>query len=228
MMAEHIPLFLACTFAVLNWLAVSVWQKWKIIEYIAKPATMICLIAWFVIQTGLQSVTLWFGIGLILSLAGDILLLLFFEQLIGGLIAFLLAHIAYVIGFILAMGELSWMWSVIFIVILGISWVWLMRRIVGGVRAKGLNRLAIPVQVYGLVISVMLFFALLTLSMPGEWDAIPAVMVSLGALLFYVSDILLAWNKFIHLSKHGRLMNMAAYHLGQVALAVGVVLQFVG
>ena len=227
-MAEYIPLFLACVFAVLNWLAVSVWRKWKIIEIIAKPATMACLIIWFILQTGLQGVTLWFGIGLILSLAGDVLLLLFFDQLVGGLIAFLLAHIAYMIGFISVMGKPLFWWAALLLVMLGFTWVKLMQPIVVGVKAMRLKRLVIPVQVYATVISLMLFFAWLTVSMPARWATLPAVMVSVGALLFYISDILLAWNKFVRPTRHGRLMNMAAYHLGQMALALGVILQFAG
>jgi len=58
------------------------------------------------------------------------------------------------------------------------------------------------------------------------WRAGAAILVSLGALLFYASDILLAWNKFVSPIKHGRMFNIGAYHLGQIGLIAGVVMQF--
>jgi hypothetical protein len=52
------------------------------------------------------------------------------------------------------------------------------------------------------------------------------LLVSLGAFLFYISDIILAWNKFVAPIQHGRIYNIAAYHLGQILLIAGVVVQF--
>ncbi|MBM3150800.1 MAG: lysoplasmalogenase [Chloroflexi bacterium] len=224
-MLEYIPLALGAAFAVLNWLAVSVWRRWKALEMVAKPAAMLCLVIWLYLQTGFQGAALWFGLGLSLSLVGDVLLLLFIEKLAGGLLAFLLAHAAYIAGLTHGMTELPLLWAGMLIVALGTSAVRVMRLIVTGVRAQGLTRLALPVQVYGFVISLMLFSAFLTLGRP-EWQALPAGLVSLGAFLFYISDIILARNKFVHPHKYGRLANMATYHAGQFLLAAGAVLQF--
>ena len=58
------------------------------------------------------------------------------------------------------------------------------------------------------------------------WNASAALLVSLGAFLFYISDIILAWNKFVSPIQHGRIYNIAAYHLGQILLIAGVVAQF--
>ena len=71
----------------------------------------------------------------------------------------------------------------------------------------------------------MLLSALLTL-FSSWWNAYAAVLVSSGAILFYFSDTLLAWNKFVTPVKNGRLVNMILYHLGQFALVAGVMLQF--
>jgi uncharacterized membrane protein YhhN len=51
-------------------------------------------------------------------------------------------------------------------------------------------------------------------------------MVSIGAFLFWISDLMLAWNKFVSPLKVGRLAIVAAYHLGQISLIAGVIRQF--
>ena len=68
----------------------------------------------------------------------------------------------------------------------------------------------------------MLLSALLTLSRP-DWEMHAALTVSVGATLFMLSDAILAWNRFVRPIKNGRVMNMAAYHLGQIVLVIGVV-----
>ena len=60
-----------------------------------------------------------------------------------------------------------------------------------------------------------------------EWKILPSLLVVIGAFLFYISDVILAMNKFVAPIKNGRLMNMIAYHLGQIALIAGVVIQYV-
>jgi hypothetical protein len=59
-----------------------------------------------------------------------------------------------------------------------------------------------------------------------SWNASAAALVSLGAFFFYISDIILAWNKFVAPIQHGRIYNIGAYHLGQIALIAGVITQF--
>jgi uncharacterized membrane protein YhhN len=50
--------------------------------------------------------------------------------------------------------------------------------------------------------------------------------VAVGAFLFYISDIVLAWNKFLSPIRNGRMLNIGLYHAGQFLLIAGVVLQF--
>jgi hypothetical protein len=79
--------------------------------------------------------------------------------------------------------------------------------------------------VYGLVISLMLYAAMSTIS-DHDWEIGAAFLVSVGAFLFWLSDLLLAWNKFVSPYKFGRLPILAAYHLGQISLIAGVIRQF--
>jgi uncharacterized membrane protein YhhN len=93
------------------------------------------------------------------------------------------------------------------------------------VRQKGLPRLVRQVQIYGTVITLMLLSALLTFN-NANWDSSAAGLVAMGATLFFFSDVILAWNKFVNPIKNGRLANMILYHLGQAALVAGVIIQF--
>jgi uncharacterized membrane protein YhhN len=59
-----------------------------------------------------------------------------------------------------------------------------------------------------------------------NWRSSASALVVLGAVLFFFSDIILAWNKFVAPIKNGRLANMILYHLGQFALIAGILIQF--
>ncbi len=194
------------------------------IEFIAKPAVMICLFIWLLLETGLQGAALWFGLGVLFSLAGDTFLLWLDRMFIFGLVSFLFAHIFYIIGFKDELAAVS-MWSLLLAVILGVSAVRVMRRIITSIRAKGQTRMAAPVIVYATAISVMLYAAMLTLS-DVTWNASASLLVAAGAFFFFVSDIVLAWNKFVSPITKGRMLNIALYHVGQILLVSGVIAQF--
>jgi uncharacterized membrane protein YhhN len=63
--------------------------------------------------------------------------------------------------------------------------------------------------------------------MTGEyWQTVPALLVSAGALLFFISDALLAWNKFVIPLRQGRFISIIPYHLGQILLTIGAALHY--
>jgi len=219
----YIRLSLAFIFASLEWLAV--WKSWRRLEYFAKPAVMICLFLWLYASTGLQGNTLWFGLGILFSLAGDMLLMVPGERMfLFGLVAFFLTHVSYILGFREVLTNSS-AWSLILMIIIFVNSLRLIRRIVGTIRAKGQNALVTPVIVYGLVISLMLYTAMSTLHDPA-WKTNGAFFVSLGAFSFYISDLILAWNKFVSPIRNGPIFNITTYHLGQIGLIAGVISQF--
>ena len=219
----YIFLIAAFVFAALE--ALALWKNNPRLEYIAKPAVMIALFLWLWTSAGLNGALLWFGLGILLSLAGDVLLMISLDRFfLAGLIAFLFAHAAYVIGFNTPLPALS-TWGFILAFMIGISGVRVIRQIVAPLHSKGQAGLRIPILVYGLVISLMLLSAMLKLT-DISWQAGAALLVALGAFLFYLSDILLAWMKFVAPIQHGRIYNILAYHLGQIALIAGVVIQF--
>src|SRR4030095_12325698 len=139
-------LILALICAVLEIIAVS--KNLQRLEYFAKPAMMICLFLWLYSSTSLVGNVLWFGLGILFSLVGDVLLISFDRMFLLGLIAFLLAHISYVTGFREEIVTVT-AWSLILAVFIAINIGRLLRRIVGAMRAKGQNRSVIPVIAYG-------------------------------------------------------------------------------
>ena len=99
-----------------------------------------------------------------------------------------------------------------------------MRRIISAMRQKGQTQLIVSVILYSLIISVMLYAAMATL-LDLNWKTIASLLVAAGASLFYISDLVLAWNKFVTPIKNGRTFNITLYHLGQILLVSGVISQ---
>jgi uncharacterized membrane protein YhhN len=102
---------------------------------------------------------------------------------------------------------------------------WVYVRLAAGMRVSGSKRLRIPVLFYTVVITVMVFSALMTLFNDG-WNLFSSVLVSFGALLFLVSDVMNAWVRFVERIPNQRLWIMSTYHLAQLFIAVGAALHF--
>jgi uncharacterized membrane protein YhhN len=80
-----------------NWAAVA--RALEPLEYACKPGALAALIGVAIALDPTQGDTRqWFVVALMLSLAGDVLLMLPSDRFVAGLTSFLLAHIAYVIG----------------------------------------------------------------------------------------------------------------------------------
>ena len=90
-------LVVAAALAVGDWLAVA--RGNKRLEYVCKPGALAALIGVaLALDPAHGDVRAWFVLALALSLAGDIFLMLPSDRFVAGLAAFLLAHVAYVIG----------------------------------------------------------------------------------------------------------------------------------
>jgi uncharacterized membrane protein YhhN len=55
------------------------------------------------------------------------------------------------------------------------------------------------------------------------WSTGAAFFVSVGAFLLWISDLILAWNKFVNPFRNSNLGIMLTYHLGQILLIAGVI-----
>jgi uncharacterized membrane protein YhhN len=212
-------LLFAILFAILDWIAVAC--SWRKIEYFSKPGVMVIILAWLFLIGGTGQGIVWFWVGIFFSLAGDIFLMLPKEQFLAGLISFLIAHLAYILGFNQNIPPLNLATLVILIFIFILSSA-LYQRLSIALEDKGKQRLLIPVTIYLIVISSMLFSAFVTL-IRVEWQELPSILVAFGALLFFISDSILAWNKFIHPLPRGKLITRICYHAGQFLLILGAV-----
>ena len=217
----NILLIITFLVAIADWYAV--YRGWKKAEYVLKPITMVFLFGWLLSVVEMKGVVLWFGIGLALSMLGDIFLMLPKEQFIAGLVAFLLAHVAYIIGFNLTLPPTTAVGLGLAIIVAAIGRE-LYKHISAGLEKQGKVALQKPVLAYTTVIALMMVSALMTFFRP-DWTFGAALTVSIGAALFMLSDAILAWNKFVTPIKYGRVKNMAAYHLGQIILIIGVWMQ---
>jgi uncharacterized membrane protein YhhN len=196
--------------AVADWVAVQTGNK--SLEYVCKPLTIILLMAVAAtVDVDDGAVRGWFVAALALSMLGDVWLMLPRDLFVPGLVSFLLAHLAFIVGL--------WIDGVSFLGLsLGVTFAALAVLVVGGrvlraVRAGDDPAMAVPVAVYMAVISVMVASAVGT----EEPLAIG------GAALFFCSDALIAWERFVH--RHGwhRLAIIITYHLAQAGLTVSLI-----
>ena len=147
------------------------------------------------------------------------------DMFIFGLLAFLLGHVCYVVGLNNIAPYIN-IWGGFLIILIGIYLLWLFPKLASGLRVKGKLGLKVPVLIYSIVISLMVYSALMTLTRTG-WSMISAIFVSVGAVLFYASDSMLAWDRFIEPLPHARLRVMVTYHLGQIGIILGAMLHTV-
>jgi uncharacterized membrane protein YhhN len=204
-------LALALAVAVADWIAVH--AGIRSLEYVCKPLTMVVLIAVALeldVSSDLERGA--FIVALVFSLLGDVFLMIPDERwFVFGLGAFLAAHLAYVVGLWIA--GVSLVAFAAGLVIVAFAMVMLGQRIYRAVRHGDQPELALPVGMYIGVISLMVASAIGTRS----------PMAIAGASLFYASDALIAWNRFIHEYPWGRVAIMMTYHLGQIGLVLSLI-----
>lgn len=214
--------WLAVAFAVagLDWLSVA--RGWRRLGYLTKPGVM-AVLAVALVQAGAGG--LWL-VAVLASLVGDVLLMLPRERFLGGLVAFLVAHGAYVAAF-WSSGPPPWHVGLLGLALaVGLAGGRLYRSLAQGLAQRGQAGLRGPVAVYALALGLMLVAAGSTLWRP-NWPRGAAVAALVGATLFFASDALLAWDRFVQPVARGRLKVRVLYHLGQVLL-VGAALAFMG
>ena len=195
--------------AVIDWIAVR--YEHKPAEYIFKPLTLVALTATaLALDPQDPTVRTWFVVALVLSLAGDVFLMLPGDLFVPGLASFLLAHVAYVVGLIIA--GLDPAAVLVGLLVVGGAFALIGRPLIGGIRRTE-PAMAPPVLAYMGVISAMLVCAIGT----GHGVAIA------GGVLFYMSDALIGWGRFVKSYDWGRLAVMVTYHVGQILLVLSLV-----
>ncbi len=209
--------------AVMDWFAVA--GRRKRLEYLLKPTTMVLILMGaigFARSAGNWPFAGWFLAALALSLLGDIFLMLpGYRWFVPGLGAFLLAHLCYVAGFnIPHLPPASSGWLGIPIAVIA---VWALRRVLLGVRASGSRELEGPVLIYGVVLSLTLFSGWASW-WRADWTLPARLAASVGVTLFFSSDLMLAWDRFVQRSHALHVAVIVTYHLAQIFLAAVIAL----
>lgn len=215
-----IPSFVS---AIINWLAVLLEIRW--LEYIFKPLTLIFLILWFYRRLPPEKPALaWLIIaGLVFSLLGDIFLVLPGDWFLAGLVAFLIAHIAYTFGFNVGGVQVRPSSLLLALIILAMATpIYVQLR--NGLRASGSEGLLLPVTLYVIIISMMLWSAGGSF-FRDDWQRQAALLITIGAGFFFLSDAILAWNRFVESIPQGSLFVIVAYHIAQYLISFGVLVQ---
>lgn len=213
MTAPVIAALIAAGFvAVADWLAVA--KADRLFEGIAKPGVILCLfVAVLLAGPGTSPIRWLLIVALAASLAGDWLLLPP-GQFVAGLVAFLVAHLAYLALFLLGALEpgLAAGGGIAAVALLATAG----RPVLAGARRVGLGG---PVVLYLGAILAMAVVA----------TASGSVLAAAGAWLFVASDTLLGWDRFASAPAASpaavarrRVAVIVPYHVAQVLLTVAV------
>jgi uncharacterized membrane protein YhhN len=127
---------------------------------------------------------------------------------LAGLVAFLLAHVAYVAAFVRHGYERRWIWvAMVPVTAIAIGvFVWLEPY----TPADLLN----PVRAYVAVISLMVIFAIGTQGRGGS------ILIVAGAMLFFLSDLSVAALRLVQTQYPTYVIGLPLYYAGQVCLAL--------
>ena len=178
------------------------------VEEITKPLVTIATIGIAVSGGGRTAVIVCAVVALVLCLIGDIALLPRVDRFIVGLGAFLLAHAAFDVMFVID-GLDDARLGGIGLVLVGLLGAVAAPTILRGAATKGLHK---PVATYLVVISSMVVLGWAT----GNWAAM------VGSIAFVVSDSILGWREFVAKRRWMPLAVMVTYHVAIVMLAVSV------
>ena len=158
----------------------------------------------------------WILAGLLLCMAGDVFLIFFFSRklFLAGLVSFLTGHLLYTVAFfsLAGKGRTSWIMIAFFLAVSGVAFAWL---------RPHLGKMLIPVLAYIAIITAMVIGAASlagteTVCFPGR------ALAFAGALLFYVSDIFVARQRFVTQNFFNRAVGLPLYFAGQFLIALSI------
>lgn len=190
------------------------------IRYITKPLLMPLLVVYFITNTKpfASALKKWIVLALLFSWLGDLMLM--FESandnfFIFGLVAFLLAHIFYILFYEnvirLESVKKNYLW---FIPVL------IYYTVLIYVLSPHLGDMKLPVRIYGIVISYMLIQALQVGKIK---NTVAAALMIAGAIFFITSDSILALNKFYKQFEYAGILIMITYGIAQLLITMGAV-----
>jgi uncharacterized membrane protein YhhN len=172
-------------------------------------ASLLFVILGAIAWNGDNPVATWVLAGLALCALGDVLLI-WDHTFDIGLISFLLGHVAYVAAFAAASPVTQWArWILLPIALASsaaLAWLW-----------PHLGRRRPSVGAYVVVITIMVWGALAVAS-----TGVLGSMIAIGAVLFYLSDLTVARDRFVHADFINRAIGLPMYYAAQVLIALSV------
>lgn len=185
---------------------------------VCKPLIMVALGLYYYLSVSNENRSVSVLAAIVFSLAGDILLMLhgYFME---GLIAFLISHVLYIIAYRQHRDEQSKN------ILRGVHSIRLAFPIILAgtglviILYPSLGNMKIPVVVYAIVLSSMVLSALFRF---GKTNATSFWMVFLGAVLFMISDSILAIDKFLSPLAYSSLWIMLTYIIAQFLIVQGL------
>jgi len=198
----------------------AIYLNYESLRFFTKPLLVPLLAIYLLLETNTTNSSLkaWIFLALLFSWVGDILLL--FEGsgsnfFLFGLSAFLVAQVFYIVFFhnIRMREYIRGNALLLLLVIVYYS-------ILISVLSPYLGNMKLPVRIYGVVLSFMVMLAMHTVLGKNKKAA---VWMTTGAILFVVSDSLLAFNKFFSAFNYSGLIIMVTYGLAQLFITEGAV-----
>ncbi|MEN8162680.1 MAG: lysoplasmalogenase, partial [Acidobacteriota bacterium] len=182
------------------WLLTAIWRDQRLMQWLAKPSASALFVALGLMRADFSSAfDLWMVAGLVLGMAGDILLI---ERhtFRWGLLTFLAGHAAYIIAFDRAQSWSSW--SLVVLAPLAVAavlvtrWLW-----------PYTSSMRSAVLAYIVVISLMAWGGIaLSIS-----DSLP-ITAGIGVTLFFLSDLAVARHRFVKEAFLNRAIGLPAYY----------------
>ena len=181
---------------------------------VTKPILMPVLILYYLLSGGDNN---WVYLALIGAWVGDIALLKFSQRaVITGLVSFLAGHIAMVLaiyGLIPTTAEIPWTGIIIAKLSLAIGAFWYLKPHLGSLKPA--------VLIYCLVLASK---GIVAVGLLLAVNSNAALMVAMGALIFMLSDLLLAINRFAMSINKAHLWVMSTYTTAQALIVTGILL----
>ena len=203
-MYRKLPLIAFIIFSLIDFFGIYLEKQWMV--YLAKPMLMTTLFGYYYLNK--KSDNLFFVLGLLFSLFGDLFLLgsgeLYF---ILGLIFFLIAHVFYIIMVFKILLEIK----LKDFMIAGIPYL-LLFLILINVLYDGLGSMKIPVIIYAMTISFLGVFSLLLFL---QSRTKTSLILLFGVLIFITSDTILALNLFYEKQSFYPILIMTTYVMAQ-------------
>jgi uncharacterized membrane protein YhhN len=182
------------------------------LTYVAKPLAMvstglIAVLAWPVVSESYRQLIV---VGMVLSMVGDVFLMLPKDRFMAGLSAFLLAHIAYIAAFA---GRLEQV-PVLPFLPFTLAFVFVARLLWPHLRSE-----RYPVLIYSATLTVM---AALATGVAVSEGSLSAVACAVGATLFVLSDTALAFDRFVGAFGSSQHVILPTYFGAQLLIALSV------